>query len=680
MISHSYQSKPPVAWALAFTGIVLAATLFGGCTEPLAPMLPEWDVDANVPLIHQTYTMEDLLQEDDIIRITQDGDQVLVVSQRYPLNSISLGDHLRIDEVPFSASETFNAVRFDMPDYLDQRLNVFTLFPDLPRGEQVVAAVRNDLGVTVTMDTREYFEEMTFAEGNLSLEFTNSVPVPLRIEAIRLVDLSGATIEQITYGGLVQPAQVVTLPALDLDGLTLKNNMKLAFDISSPGSSGAVVDLSSAHSLGVKGEVTETDILSMRGYLPSQDLRYNRAIDVAEDSGMRIKDAVVSGGTLQFTLKNHFSIGAQISLTLPNTTKNGQPITASKHVSPKSTTTLTIDLDGAALKLQNETALLYDAQIVTDDASDHVVFVQKNDSVSMNGSLRNITLSSMTGTLSPTALSVRDLERSDFNFDKTIAGSIQLEKARMWASIRNQAILPVGIKDARVLGKNTSGSSANINIIPMDLVGQSETTIDFENGQVVSFLNSFSPEYPDSLGLEGTFVLNPTGAYGSISASDSVVGDLFVEFPLRFTQISGSIVDTVDMFIDEETRDNLTEVNEGTLTFDVENHLPTAVMIEPEFLDAQGRVLLAPMASTGNPLSVGAAPVDGDGYVSRSVIEKVQMHFLSEDFAKLAQAVSIRFRIFFTAEESAGAAFRTTDYVRIRGYARLNISSTITEK
>lgn len=680
MISHSYQSKPPVAWALAFTGIVLAATLFGGCTEPLAPMLPEWDVDANVPLIHQTYTMEDMLQEDDIIQITQNGDQVLVVSQRYPLNSISLGDHLRISEVSFSASETFNTVRFDMPDYLDQQLNVYTLFPNLPRGEQVVGALRNDLGVTVTMDTREYFEELTFDRGKLSLTFTNSVPVPLRIEAIRLLAVDGSTIEQMNYGEMVQPEQVITLPALDLSALTLTNNMKLAFDISSPGSSGATVNVSSAHSLGVKGEVHETDILSIRGYLPSQNLEYNRTVDIAESSGMRIKDAVIKNGSLQFTLTNHFAIGAQISLTLPKATRNGKPLTASRQVGPHGTATLSIDLSGAALQLQNETELVYDARIVTDDASDHVVFVRKNDSVSMNGALRDVTLSSMTGTLAPTTLSIREMEQSEFNLDKTISGSIQLEEARMWASIRNLALLPVGIKDARVLGKNTSGSSANINIIPLDIDGQSETTINFENGQVVNFLNSFSPEYPDSLGLEGTFVLNPVGAYGSASASDSIDGDLFVEFPLRFTQISGSVVDTVDMFIDEETRDNLTEVNEGTLTFDVENHLPTSVTIEPEFLDAQGRVLLAPVASSGTPLSVAAAPVDDRGYVYRAVIEKVQMHFLSEDFAKLAQAVSIRFRIVFSAEESAGAAFRTTDYVRIRGYARLNISSTITEK
>jgi len=680
MISQTYHSKPPVAWALAFTALVLAATLFGGCSEPLAPMMPEWDVDANMPLVNHTYTMEDLLQEDDILRITQNGDQVLVVSQRYPLNSICVGDHLRIDDVTFEATERFDAVKFDMPDYLDQHLDVFTLFPDLPRGEQVVSALRNDLGISIAIDTREYFEEMTFAKGRLLLAFTNHVPIPLRIEAIRLVDTDGVTIGSITYDQVVQPEQRAAIPAMMLDGLTLKNNMRLAFDISSPGSGGTSVDLTSAHSLEVEGEVRDTDILSVRGYVPSQELSYSRTVDIAGTSGLRIEDASIRSGSVRFTVNNEFALGAQVIVTLDNVRRGGTPISGSARVDAKGSAALTLDLSGADTQLQNATELTYRAEIVTDNASDHVVLVTKDDRVAMNGSVSGVRLASMTGTLAPTAMSIREMEYSDFGIDRSISGSIQLSEARMWASIRNQAYLPVGITDATVLGKNTSGSSASLRILPTDLAGRSEKTITFENSQVVNFLNSFSPAYPDSLGLEGTFVLNPTGAQGSASATDSIFGDLHVEFPLRFTQISGSVVDTVDMIIGEDSRSKLTEVNEGTLSFDVENHLPTAVTIEPQFLDSDGNVLLTPVSTADAPLRVPAAPIDAEGYVSSSLLEKVTMHFSAEDFGLLAQATSIRFRITFDATESTGAAFRTTDYVRIRGYARLNVSSAITEK
>ncbi|MFA6234940.1 MAG: hypothetical protein WC824_12280 [Bacteroidota bacterium] len=678
MISQTLPSKPPIAWTLAFSALVIAATLFGGCSEPLAPVLPEWDIDANVPLINQTYTMQDLLTDNDMLRITQNGDQVLVVTQHYPIEAINLGDHLRIGDNEFRGSETFDAVRFEIPEYLDQQLNVFTLFPNLPNGSQVVNSIRNDLGVSIAIDTREYFEEMTFAKGKLGLEFANNTPVPLRLENIRLLSGIGSTLGQTSYANLIQPGQRITLPTMKLDGLKLTNNMHLAFDISSPGSGGKSVDLTSAMSLGVKGSLSETDILSVRGFVPSQDLSYNRSVNITNGSGLRVREGIVRSGTLQFTVNNYFTIGADVAVTVQSITKAGAPVSATAHVNPKSNKVISIDLAGAAVQLSNETDISYSAHIVTDDATVTAVYVHRDDSVAVTGSLKNVYLASMTGTLAPTTLRVRKMESSDFNLDQTIAGSIKLSEARMWVQLRNDAMLPVGVKSATVLGKSIDGSNASMNVLPVDIAGNSQTTIQFENSQVVNFLNSFSPEYPDSLGMQGEFVLNPTHAYGSATSEDHLTGDLYVEFPMRFTQINGSITDTVEMVMDADTRKSLAEVNEGTLSFDLENHLPTAVIIEPEFLDAQYRPLLTPVSVDGQPLSVAAAPVDGQGFVSRSVIEKIAMHFTGEDFALLAKAAFIRFRISFNAKDSGGA-FRSTDYVRVRGYARLNVGTAITE-
>ncbi len=679
MISQTLPSKPPIAWALAFTAMVIAATIFGGCSEPLAPVLPEWDIDANMPLINKTYTMADLLRDDQMLRISENGDQVLMVTQRYPVSAISLGDNLRISDYDFRASETFDAVRFEIPDYLDQQLNVFTLFPSLPRGPQVVGSIRNDLGVSVAIDAHEFFEEVVFAKGKLALDFTNSTPVPLRLEDIRLKDAAGNTLGQTSYANLIQPGQRITLPSMKLDGLKLISSMRLTFDVSSPGSSGKTVDVTSAMSLGVEGALTDTDVLSVRGYVPSQDLSYSRTVNITNGSGLRIRDGLVRSGTLQFVVNNYFNLGAEVAITVASATRGGAPVCVTAKVGPKSNKTFSIDLAGAALLLRNETDISYSAQIVTDDAVSSPVTVHRNDSVAVTGRLRDVLLASMSGTLAPTALRVRRMEYSDFSIDRDIAGSIQLSEARMWAQLRNEAMLPVGISAASVLGKGSGGSSARLNVAPVDIAGNSQTTIRFDDAQVVSFLNSFSPAYPDSLGLEGEFVLNPTREYGSAGADDQIAGDLYVEFPMRFSQINGSVTDTVDMVIDEDSRKKLAEVNEGTLSFDLENHLPTAVIIEPEFLDSRYRSLLVPVSVDGAPLSVRSAPVDASGFVSRSIIEKVTMHFTAGDFAKLAQAAFIRFRISFNSQESGGT-FRSTDYVRVRGYARLNVSTAITEK
>ena len=93
----------------------------------------------------------------------------------------------------------------------------------------------------------------------------------------------------------------------------------------------------------------------------------------------------------------------------------------------------------------------------------------------------------------------------------------------------------------------------------------------------------------------------------------------------------------------------------------------------PDMIPIRGEVLL-----DGQPMRVGAAPVGADGFVSRSLTERVTLHFTGENFASIAKAAHIRFRISFNASTSGGS-FRSTDYVRIRGGAALNVSTAITE-
>ncbi|HOJ03180.1 MAG TPA: hypothetical protein PK916_04170 [Bacteroidota bacterium] len=674
------RNRPPVALALALTAVALAFLLLGGCSEPLAPMLPEWDVDANLPLVNKTYTMQDMLSDDDMLRITQNGDQVLLVTRKYPLNAIRIGDHLRVDDQSFRLSEKLDIIRFDIPDYLDQAMDVFTLFPTLPRGSQVVPSMRNELGMGIEIDAREWFEEMTFESGALALEFTNSTPVPLRLEAIRLVGLDNREVARNSYSGTVQPNAKVNLPVMRLDGLTLSSRMRLAFDVSTPGSGGANVNVSSSHYLGVKGSIADSRILSVKGFVPSQQTTVNDNIDLAGATGLRIKDGLVRSGSISFVVSNHFNLGADITIGLGGATRGGAPLSTSATVPAKGSKTITLDLSGAELRPVNDRLLPYQAHIVTEDASDRTVLVRRYDSVSVNGSVKSVAFDRMTGTLAPRTLRIREMEKSNFGIDRKISGSIKLNEANMWAALRNQAVLRVGIQEASVLGKMTGGSNARLSIPRRDLDGNSQTTITFDRTQVVNFLNSFTPDLPDSLGIEGTFVLNPDGQSGSAAAEDSVVGDLFVEFPLRFTQVNGSVTDTVEMVIDESTRRKLTEVNEGTITFVLENHLPTSVTIRPEFLDKRYAVLLAPVAVDGSAMAVPAAPVDGNGYVTAPRSERIEMRFSGADFLAVSRAAWIRFTLAFNASEQSGCTFRSSDYVRVRGFARLNVSSTITEK
>ena len=667
-------------WNIAVFAAVLLASALGlaACSDPLAPVKPVWDVDANVPVINHTYTLEELLVKDDALSVSDDGTNILVIAQSFPLRNITLAEHLVMEDQSTTVHETVNAVHFDIPDYLNKTLDVFTLFPGLSSGSQVVQPHSNALGVKVEIDARRFFEEVVFDDGRLNLGFANGLTIPIVIDAILLQNTKGQVLGEIHPGTRVQPGQDVTIPAFDLSGVRLESRMSLGFVYSTPGSAGKAVQINGNMGVGLTGSLTETEIASIRGYLPSQELSYEHSADLNDASGLRITNGTISSGTLDIEVRNDVAVSAQFTVTIPQARINGSALSRVFGVGPSTTRAVSFDLAGATLTPVNQTGMSYFIDVVTEDCSNRLVTVHKNDALQAVLRLDGVHFSSLTGTLSPRPVSFRDMSSSKFELSNRLKGNLTYTDARMWAEVRNSTQLPMALNSSTVMGKRSS-RTARIPITPTDLASGQQTTIGFTNTDVVSFLNSFSPEYPDSMGVEGSMLLNPGGMTGTVKAADRLEGTLFVEIPMRFSNFDGYAVDTIAMVMDESTRKRFTEVNEGRLTFTLENHLPTTVTIEPEILDANYQVLLTPRDADGASLQIGSAPTDASGYVTQSLTDKLEMQFSGDDFDKLAKSKWVRFTLRFASRPSGGAIFRTTDYVKVRGFATLNVSSTITE-
>jgi hypothetical protein len=648
------------------------------CSDPLAPVKPEWDVNAYVPVVNRTFTMEELLSDDGEVRVTAGSDNTLILSQSFPIEQVALGERLTVADQSFRFSQPCGAIRFDMPSCLDQQLDANTLFPAVHGGAQVVPPLSNELGVAIDVDVRQYFEEALFGAGLLSLTFRNDLPVPVSVDAIRLIDDAGAQLGQIAPHRVVDAGQTVALDAFRLDGMRLRNRMRLGFIVSTPGSGGTTVTFSSGAGLAVTGSIRETNILEIRGFVPSQTLQYSRLTDIGAD-GLRVQEGLVRAGALALRMANAFGLGATVTVTVPEAQVNGAPLARTLHIGARSSADVSLDFSGATLRPVSGRQINVVVDIVTDDAKSAPVTMRTSDSLGASADLQGVRLASLTGACAPRSFSINDMRPSDFALARKLRGDAVLSEARMWATVRNGSGLPVSLSDAVILGRRCApGGSASLSVAATTLGANVETTIPFEQSRVLAFLNSFMPAYPDSVGLQATMVLNPAGASGTAHDADGLTGDVFLEVPMKFSRLDGEASDTVRLLIDDATRSKLGTVNEGTLTFDVENHLPTGVTIEPDILDASYQQILAPRNVTGAPVTVGSAHVDAQGFATTSTTQKVEVRFAAADFRTLARGQWIRFRIAFNAG-SRPASFRTTDYVRVRGYARLSVSSKITD-
>ncbi len=90
--------------------------LFISCSDPLTPVPPVWDVEANVPLISQSYLMSDLLEKNKSIEISQNENGILILHKNFSIKSIKVGDSLRLKESTYRFSKSLGMLKYDIPE------------------------------------------------------------------------------------------------------------------------------------------------------------------------------------------------------------------------------------------------------------------------------------------------------------------------------------------------------------------------------------------------------------------------------------------------------------------------------------------------------------------------------------------------------------------------------------
>lgn len=205
-------------------------------------------------------------------------------------------------------------------------------------------------------------------------------------------------------------------------------------------------------------------------------------------------------------------------------------------------------------------------------------------------------------------------------------------------------------------------------------------TVTLDPAQATQFFNAFPGGFPSTIRANGLITLNREGAYGTAHASDSLSGALTVEIPMKVSFQNTELNDVAEMNIDANTQKKATSVNEGLLTFDLENHLPAGITIEPEILDNSSKLLLSTKDVTGQVIHISAGSLDAGGRVKDAARQKVQMRFAGDDFRKLLAGKYIRATVRIATQDNAPVVFRTTDYIKIRAFATINVHSDIVSK
>jgi hypothetical protein len=344
---------------------------FTGCALeiPDTDKLPVWSATLEVPIIETTIDLSEFL-EDSLISsypIGEGGDSIFVFNKTIELDSVEVGDKLKIDPIEKSFLQFASAVTVDslttsftigydsvglddITELIDAEIGLIELdnigaeetgpisFADV-MPTTLVTAIETAIAATggtaeVVVDTVALvpqqksisFDSFTFvvlSSGYLDVTITNNLFIPLGAPIyVDIKNSIGAQIFQLTWDTEIAAGDSATATQ-DVSGMTLPGNMLVEISGTSNGSQGQQVavttaDLSSTFSVGLA--VREFQVTQASAVVPAQSIADTSSIAL-DPSETVVDEAIMSRGNLDITITNNLGTPPLIGtvyLTIPS--------------------------------------------------------------------------------------------------------------------------------------------------------------------------------------------------------------------------------------------------------------------------------------------------------------------------------------------------------------------------
>lgn len=664
---------------LRSSAIALLCTLaLVSCTDPLTPIPPTWDVNLHLPLSNAERTLEELLGGDSSIYVREGDKNLVVVGKTFALDTVGVGSTLKLENESYSVSRMLDQLAFDVPDILNKDVPVSTLFPGLNDGTYPVPPLMNSTAVSIQIDARQYFQEITFESGKVYFQLHNSLTIPLTFpKPAELYDNNGSLIGSVLITDTLAPSTTMTLPPIILDGMVLSNAMNLSVYIATPGSDGFPVTIFHDMALNIRASIAETRISSAVGCFPAQTFEYSERLDVSQDNGTRIQSGHIASGSVAIALQNYVAVSSTVDIVMNGLVKDGQPLRTSIPVGARSSQNVTIDIAGYSFTPINMTYLPFSVIVHTADSKPDFVRITSSDSISATTSLVDVVFDEVTGTIEPKIVDVQRSQAVNLRISDKFEGSIEYNDVEMWVTIANNSGLPLDIESGKLTCFNDQTSqSASVEIPATRIAPFGTTDVHFENGQVAELFKSFGSSSPNRIDIEAQAVLNKDNAIGTVTANDYISGVVHLEIPMKIGIDSARYTDMTELHLDPDVIDRLKDVQSGELHIEVENHLPAGFTFEIQFLDPTLANLLTPKQSSNEPFHVESGALDKNGSVTASTKTSFLVPLSHDDIQLIIKSKYLAYTVILDKSPVSPILFRMEDFINIKTYATFTTSST----
>ncbi len=663
-------------WLVLSVTVLLFSTLSCSFKKPSAP---SWDVDVTIPLVSKIYTMQEIADDEEAIKLDSTG--LLAFEQTSSLDEYVVGEQLDIENMDDFFTLTLGSFDIDSPGSEVTNVALREIFSnaDILDGQTAIIPSFNFTTEKKTLDTYDDFAYVVIETGSINILVVNGLVVPLGSPiTLEVWDTVADTLVVTVVNSIqIPPNQSQTFSA-SLDGIVLPNKLAIRMVAFSPGSAGSMVPISADSRFEMAGEISALTVLEAMAEVPEQ--RVTRDDEVTITDSLVVIEAMVESGVLSLQLGGDLPLDAWLVYGLPDFYRpTGEAFIDSFFITRNQDVSNTVNLAGFALRPVDanftQQKVRFDWHIRTIDTGENMALVRSSDVMTAGFTLADMVFSTVTGRIGQQDI---DVSQEDIEFDiPADLDSIFFETAALELEINNGINFPAKLQFS-IEGKNESGA---ISYLSVDEViqaasqpGVPKTTIVRLN-QTNSNIKDFISILPNLIKIDGQVALGDPNHVGTISKSDFVDGSVKITAPFSLKLPAQNIdSDVNELNIEEGVKDDIIDnIANGSFYAEISNHLPIGASVEVMFGTVDSLVFEQPILTIG-PILANAASLDSNGYVISSQQSDVNFSLSEKEMKTFLEDVlysGVRVAIDGTGGKYIKVS--ASDFIEIKSYSRIRV-------
>ncbi|MCG2717020.1 MAG: hypothetical protein L6422_12265 [Candidatus Marinimicrobia bacterium] len=633
--------------------------------------LPSWSVTIEVPLVKETITIDELLEDSLFVGIPYgtDGDSIFAYQDQIEIEKVEIGDQLNIDDIQQSFTQSVEDVNVEekSKQYSSQMdpvgvdpvnqsvaslLGKITLNDTDPtetdpvlltelidlsgvnEGDETVVLQYTEAPTIYRTVNFDEFNNADFSDGLLAITISNDLvlelgaPITVRLlesDSTIIYGSDGDDSAKVTWTTGINPGESAE-KTISLAGKLLPGNIIVQITGVVAGSGDANITNNSTSrnsSFVVEVQAKNLEVTSAEAIIPEQEIDTTDAITLA-DSDNKVQRAKILNGSLAVDIVNNLPVNANLELTITSIDiSDADGIQAFTQIIPltakQSSNPIYLLNDEFLIMDVNDQKVDYSYHIITQDTDQDKVEISENDGVTVNISIygsapgEQITFSEFEGIVAQDP--IIESGEIDITTDSKIT-TATISSGTMNITIRNNINLSESnVPQLSIVIPEFIDQSSNPIDITRDLLPEPNTTIiQIDLAGYVLHPNTIDVS-ADSFNQNITYnsdVVIPSGVISSYDLQGNISVEILVS-ELAFSSVTGyfnqdAIVDNNTIVLEEETKIEEALFNTGELILTIVNNIGAVAVVNFSVDEIITKTTNAPLQHTIN-LSNSSDPV-----------------------------------------------------------------------